>query len=73
MASTSICTSDLTSITVRGRDLVNDLVGELTFTEMLYFLSCGRKPDERRKEVTARALEVHAPPIGSEAAIRESE
>ena len=39
MASTSLCTSDLTSITVRGRDLVNELVGEMSFTEMLYFLS----------------------------------
>ena len=56
MASTSICTSDLTSITVRGRDLVNDLVGELTFTEMLYFLSTGRKPDAGQARVLDACL-----------------
>ena len=55
-ASTSICTSDLTSITVRGRDLVNDLVGELSFTEMLYFLSCGRKPDAGQVKVLDACL-----------------
>ena len=56
MASTSICTSDLTSITVRGRDLVNDLVGELTFTEMLYFLSTGRQPDAGQAKVLDACL-----------------
>jgi citrate synthase len=56
MASTSICTSDLTSITVRGRDLVNELVGELTFTEMLYFLSTGRKPDAGQAKVLDACL-----------------
>lgn len=56
MASTSICTSDLTSITVRGRDLVNDLIGELSFTEMLYFLSCGRKPDAGQVKVLDACL-----------------
>ena len=56
MASTSICTSDLTSITVRGRDLVNELVGEMSFTEMLYFLSCGRKPDAGQVKVLDACL-----------------
>ncbi len=53
---TSICTSDLTSITVRGRDLVNDLIGELSFTEMLYFLSCGRRPDAAELKVLDACL-----------------
>lgn len=56
MASTSICTSDLTSITVRGRDLVNELVGEMSFTEMLYFLSCGRKPNAGQVKVLDACL-----------------
>jgi citrate synthase len=56
VATTSICTSDLTSITVRGRDLVNDLIGELSFTEMLYFLSCGRKPDAAQAKVLDACL-----------------
>ena len=56
MSSTSICTSDLTSITVRGRDLVNDLIGELSFTEMLYFLCCGRRPDAAELKVLDACL-----------------
>lgn len=32
-------------VTVRGRDLVGDLVGKRTFTELLYFLVCERDPD----------------------------
>jgi citrate synthase len=42
---TRIATSDATSITVRGRDLVHDLIGRHSFTEMLYFLVCGRMPE----------------------------
>jgi citrate synthase len=56
LASTSICTSDLTSITVRGHDLVNELVGEMSFTEMLYFLSCARKPDAGQAKVLDACL-----------------
>lgn len=38
-------TSTATTVRVRGRDLVNDLVGKHSFTEMLYFLTCERMPD----------------------------
>jgi citrate synthase len=41
---TRIGTSDASSITIRGSDLVNDLIGQRTFTEMLYFLTCKRFP-----------------------------
>lgn len=41
---TNIATSDATSITLRGRDLVNDLIGNHSFTEMVYFLLCDRMP-----------------------------
>ena len=41
---TNIATSDATSITVRGRDLVNDLMGKHSFTEMVYFLLCDHMP-----------------------------
>lgn len=41
---TSIATSTPTSITVRGHDLVNDLVGVRSFTEMIYFLTAARFP-----------------------------
>lgn len=41
---TRIATSDARSITVRGRDLVNELIGHKTYTEILYFLTTGRMP-----------------------------
>jgi citrate synthase len=44
---TRIATSDATSITVRGRDLVQDLIGRHSFTEILYFLvsaACPNRP-----------------------------
>ena len=48
---TSIATFDETSITWRGRDLVNELLGRHTFTEILYFLICGRMPDATQTRV----------------------
>lgn len=42
---TAIATSDATSITVRGLDLVDEIMGRRTFTEMLYFHVAGRFPD----------------------------
>ena len=44
MTHTRIATSDATSITVRGRDLVEELIGRHSFTEVLYFLVCHRMP-----------------------------
>ncbi|MFC5669161.1 citryl-CoA lyase [Streptomyces incanus] len=41
---THIATSDATSITVRGKDLCEDLIGRHSFTDMIYFLSVGRMP-----------------------------
>lgn len=41
---TRIATSDAASVTVRGQDLVDDLIGKITFSEMVYFLITGRKP-----------------------------
>src|SRR5262245_32007895 len=38
-------TSTATTVRVRGRDLVNELIGKHSFTEMLYFLTCDRIPD----------------------------
>ena len=32
--------STATTIRVRGRDMVNELIGNYSFTEMLYFLTC---------------------------------
>ena len=41
---THIATSDTTTITVRGKDLVHELIGVHGFTETLYFLICNRLP-----------------------------
>jgi citrate synthase len=41
---TSISTSTPQTITVRGKDLINELVGKYSFTEILYFLITDRFP-----------------------------
>ena len=41
---TGIATSTETTITVRGRDLVGELMGKYSFTEFVYFLICHRFP-----------------------------
>lgn len=44
MTTTAIATSDETTITVRGLDLVDEVIGKLGFTEMIYLLFTGRRP-----------------------------
>lgn len=56
MTVTRIATSDATTITVRGRDLVDELIGRHSFTEMLYFLICGRMPDTAETKVLDACL-----------------
>lgn len=51
---TRIATSDATSITVRGKSLTCELMPHKSFTEMIYFLTCGRMPNARQ----ARVLDV---------------
>jgi len=41
---TEICTADETSITIRGKSLVDDLMGHLSFTEMMLFQLTGQRP-----------------------------
>lgn len=48
---THIGTADATSITVRGHSLTADLMGKKSFTEMIYFLTCGRMPDPQQVKV----------------------
>jgi citrate synthase len=55
---TNIATSDKTSITVRGKDLVQDLVGRVSFTDMLYFLICHRMPSAGQTRVLDACLVV---------------
>lgn len=44
MTSTKIATSNATSITVRGHDLCTELIGKLTFTEMMWLVVLGTRP-----------------------------
>ena len=41
---TSIATSDANSIIVRGQDLVEDLIGKVSFTEMFLLQLTGKRP-----------------------------
>ncbi len=43
-ARTAIATADASRVEVRGRDLVDDLMGRLTFTEYFFLLVTGREP-----------------------------
>lgn len=42
----AICTSDAESITVRGHDLVNELIGQIDFTSYFWLLVTGQVPNE---------------------------
>ncbi|HZP78623.1 MAG TPA: citryl-CoA lyase [Pseudolabrys sp.] len=53
---THIATSDETSITVRGLDLVNDLMGKHSFTAVTYFLLRGRMPTPSQTTVLDACL-----------------
>lgn len=48
-ATTSICTSDATSITVRGLDLCEDVIGQWDFTSYFWLLVTGQKPTETQR------------------------
>ncbi len=53
---TNIATADATSVSVRGRDLVNELIGKHTYTEVFYFLSVGRMPTQAQTRVLDACL-----------------
>jgi len=53
---TEIACSDATSVTIRGKSLVDDLIGKRTFTEMVYFLTCGREPGAAETRVLDACL-----------------
>ena len=51
---TRLCTHNTESITVRGADLVDELIGELSFTEMTYFAITGRRPTQAQTRILRR-------------------
>jgi citrate synthase len=56
LPTTRIATSDARSITIRGRDLVSELIGRHTYTEILYFLTTGRMPSAGETRVLDACL-----------------
>lgn len=48
---TAIATHSQDSITIRGADLVSELIGELTFTEMAFFQIRGRRPSAMETKI----------------------
>jgi citrate synthase len=48
-AETAICTADARSITVRGFDLANELIGAISFTEFFFLHVTGRRPTENQR------------------------
>lgn len=46
---TAICTSDAESITVRGRDLCGDVIGQMDFTSYFWMLVTGGAPSETQR------------------------
>ena len=55
-ALTAIATSDATSITVRGRDLCDDLIGGIDFTAYVWLLVTGATPTPAQQKVTNACL-----------------
>jgi len=53
---THLCTHNTESITVRGADLVDELIGELTFTEMTYFAITGRRATHAQTRILDAVL-----------------
>ena len=46
---TAICTSDADSVTVRGRDLVEEVIGQTDFTSYFWLLVTGQMPNADQK------------------------
>ncbi|NCF26687.1 MAG: citryl-CoA lyase [Gammaproteobacteria bacterium] len=53
---TRLCTHSTDAITVRGADLVDELIGELSFTEMTYFAITGRRPTPAQTRILDAVL-----------------
>ncbi|SLN62746.1 Citrate synthase 1 [Roseivivax jejudonensis] len=53
---TAIATSDAESITVRGHDLCDDLIGKIGFTDYFWLLVLGEKPTEPQRRMMDACL-----------------
>ena len=55
-ASTAICEFDEDRILIRGRDLVDELMGKVTFTELILLQSLGREPEAMQVRIVDAVL-----------------
>ncbi|MFT5133882.1 MAG: citrate synthase [Gammaproteobacteria bacterium] len=55
-ATTKICGFDADNIIVRNRDLVNDLMGKVSFTEMIFIQSLGQSPSPSQTKILDAVL-----------------
>jgi citrate synthase len=55
-AFTAIATSDAETITIRGHDLCDELIGKIDFTDYFWLLVTGEKPVEVQRAVTNACL-----------------
>jgi len=54
-ARTAISAASSDRVTVRGRDLANDLMGRTSFTDYVFLLATGRTPTEDLRRRPGRA------------------
>lgn len=55
-ATTAICTSSPTNITVRGRDLCSEIIGEMDFTSYFWLLVTGTAPSAAQRALANAVL-----------------
>lgn len=53
---TAIATSDAESVTVRGYDLCDDLIGKINFTDYFWLLVLGEKPSQAQRDMMDACL-----------------
>ena len=53
---TRLCTSDVDNIWVRGRNLCDDLIGKINFTDYFWLLVLGEKPSEAQAKMLDACL-----------------
>ena len=53
---TNISTFDENGIYIRGKSLVDDIIGEISFTEMIYFHILGRMPTDSERRILDAVL-----------------
>ncbi|MBO3761604.1 citryl-CoA lyase [Ciceribacter sp. L1K22] len=55
-AHTAIATSDAETITVRGLDLCNELIGQIGFTDYFWLLVIGKRPSDAQRQILDACL-----------------